>query len=78
MRFRIRILASKYRLNTLKKCSNRVLFHTFWLVIFNIDADPDPEPAYHFDANPDPAYYVDPDPTFQFDADPDPQHWPAT
>ncbi len=27
-----------------------------------IDADPDPDPAYHFDA--------DPDPTFQFDADP--------
>ncbi len=30
------------------------------------DADPDPDPAYHFDA--------DPDPTFQFDTDPDPQH----
>jgi hypothetical protein len=31
-----------------------------------IDADPYPGPAYHFDA--------DPDPTFQFDEDPDPQH----
>ncbi len=27
----------------------------------------DPDPAYHFDADPDP------DSTFQFDADPDPQ-----
>jgi hypothetical protein len=30
-----------------------------------IDADPDP--AYHFDADP----YLDPDPTFHFDADPE-------
>ncbi len=30
-----------------------------------IDADPDPDPAYHCDAGPDPAYH--------FDADP--QHW---
>ncbi len=37
-----------------------------------IDADPDLDPAYHFDAVEDP----NPDPTFQFDADPDadPQH----
>ncbi len=34
-----------------------------------IDAAPDPDPAYHCDADPDP------DPTFQFDADPDLQHW---
>ncbi len=27
-----------------------------------VDADPDPDPGYHFDA--------DPDPTFLFDADP--------
>ncbi len=35
-----------------------------------IDADPDPDPAYHFDAD------ADPNPDFQFDADPylDPQH----
>jgi hypothetical protein len=33
-----------------------------------IDADPDPGPAYHFDADPDLANHVDadPDPTFQF------------
>ncbi len=31
-----------------------------------IDADPDPDPAYHFDA--------DPYPTFHFYAYPDPQH----
>jgi hypothetical protein len=65
----------------LEKCSNRLIFHTFWLVISKIDADPDP--AYNFDADPDadpyPAYHfdVDPDPdsTSQFDADLDPQHW---
>ncbi len=37
-------------------------------------ADPDPDPACHFDAAPDPIFHpdVDPDPdhTFQFDADP--------
>ncbi len=32
-----------------------------------IDANPNPDPAYHCDA--------DPDPTFQFYADPDLQHW---
>ncbi len=30
---RIRILASKLRLKTMKKCSNRLLFHIFWLAI---------------------------------------------
>ncbi len=30
---RIRILASKLKLNPLKKGSNRLIFHTFWLVI---------------------------------------------
>jgi hypothetical protein len=28
----------------------------------------DPDPAFHFDTDPDP----DPDPAFQFDTDPDP------
>jgi hypothetical protein len=41
---------------TLKKCPNRLLFHTFWLVICKLI----PDPAYHFDA--------DSDPTFQFEA----------
>ena len=31
-----------------------------------INADADPNPTYHFDADPD----AEPDPTFQFDADP--------
>jgi hypothetical protein len=31
--FRIRILDSKQRLKTLKNGSNKLLFHTFWLVI---------------------------------------------
>jgi hypothetical protein len=40
-----------------------------------IDADPDPDSAYHFDADPDLAYHLatDPDPTYQFH--PDPQDW---
>jgi hypothetical protein len=44
-----------------------------------IDADPDsvPDPAYHFDANPE--FIPDADPDYQNDADtdvdPDPQHW---
>jgi hypothetical protein len=36
----------------------------------------DPDPAFHFDADPDPTIYsdvdLDPDPTCQFDAVPDP------
>jgi hypothetical protein len=35
-----------------------------------LDADPDPDPAYHFDPDPDPACHFDadetPDPTFSF------------
>jgi hypothetical protein len=74
----------------LKKCSNRLIFHTFWLVICKIDADPDPVPgtAYHSDADPDadPDFYLmririlpaaDADPGYQNDADPDPQHCPS-
>ncbi len=30
---RIQILASKQRLKPLKTCSNRLIFHTFWLII---------------------------------------------
>jgi hypothetical protein len=65
---------------TLKKCLNRFILHTFRLVISKLmrNADQDPDPAYHFDADPDadpdPSYHfnadADPDPTFQFDADP--------
>ncbi len=47
----------------LKKCSNRPIFHTFWLVTFKTDADPDQ--AYHFDAG------ADLDPAFQFNEDTD-------
>jgi hypothetical protein len=43
-----------------------------------IDEDPDPDTAHHFeaDADADPAYHFDADAktTFQFDADPDTQH----
>ncbi len=60
----------------MKKCSKRLIFHTFLACHLQIYADPDP--AYHFDADadPDPAYHFDadadpdPDPTFQFDAYP--------
>jgi hypothetical protein len=34
--FLIRILASKVRLKTLKKCSNKLIFHTLRLVIFKL------------------------------------------
>ncbi len=33
---RIRILASKYMLKPLKKCSNRLIFHTFRLVFYKL------------------------------------------
>ncbi len=63
---RIRILASKQWLKTLKNCTNKFIFHTFWL-------DQDPDPAYHFVAGPLSSSLwcdADPDPTFQFNADP--------
>jgi hypothetical protein len=39
----------------LEKCLNRLIFHTFWLVL-QIDADPYPDLAYHFDADPHPDF----------------------
>ncbi len=46
----IRILASKERLKTLKKCS----FYIPYILAchLQIDADQGPDPAYHFDADP--------------------------
>jgi hypothetical protein len=42
----------------------------------HLQIDPNPDPAYHFDADLDPAYHFDadlyPDSTFQFHADPGP------
>jgi hypothetical protein len=47
----------------MNKCSNRLIFNTFWLVncklmliriqlsITRTNADMDPDPAYHFDAD---------------------------
>ncbi len=59
----------------MKKCSNRLIFHTFFVCHLKIDAvaDPDPNPAYHFDAYPDAAYHFDayPNPAYHFDAYPD-------
>ncbi len=55
IRMRIRILASNKRLKPWKKCSNRLLIHTFLACHLQIDADPDP--TYHFDADPDPDFY---------------------
>ena len=57
----------------MKKCSNRLIFHTFLACHLKLDADLDP--AYYFDRDPDYHFDADPDPTFQFDEDPDPQHW---
>jgi hypothetical protein len=60
------------------------------LANLQIDADPDLalNPAYHFDSDPDPYFYLkririwilfdaDPgaDPGYHSNADPDPQHW---
>ncbi len=59
----------------MKKCSNRVIFLTFWIVFCKLmRIRTGSSLPYHFDANSDPAYQGDavPDPTFQFDADPDP------
>ncbi len=58
--------------------------------LFYLNADPDSDPTFHFDADLDPAFqfdidtdpepepafhfYPDPDPASQNDADPDPQH----
>ncbi len=74
MRIRIRIQAYKYRLKNLKRCSNSLIFCTFWPFICELTRIwtriqlISPDPVYHVDADPDP------DPTFQFYADPDPQH----
>ncbi len=64
MRIRIQILASKWRYKTSKKS---VLIGSYGIPYIltrhlQIDADPDSDPAYHIDA--------DPNHTFQFDADP--------
>jgi hypothetical protein len=46
----------------------------------HFDADPDPDTACYFDADPnldpDPTFHLDadPDPAYHFDADPDPGH----
>ncbi len=44
-----------------------------------VDADSDPDPACHFDADPAAAFHIyadpDTDPASQNDADPDPQLW---
>ncbi len=51
----------------LKKCSNRLIFLTFWPVIHKLMRFRIQLISYQSDA--------DPDPTFQFDADPDSQYW---
>jgi hypothetical protein len=42
----------------------------------HFNADPNPDPAFHFNTDPDPAFHfnTDPDPAFHFNAyqDPDP------
>ncbi len=35
---------------TLEKCSNMLIFPTFFVCHLQIDADPVPDPPYHFDA----------------------------
>jgi len=52
---RIQIVASKYWLKPLKKCSNRP--HIPYILDYHLQTDADPDPvrdlAYHFDADPD-------------------------
>jgi hypothetical protein len=50
---RIRILASKCRLKTLKKCSNRLILRTYILAC-HLQIDAHLDVAYHFGADPDP------------------------
>ncbi len=60
MRIRIRIQASKERFKTLNSVLKKALIPYILACQLPIDADPDP--AYHYDADP-------------IGADPDPQHW---
>ncbi len=48
------------RLKPLKKCSNRLIFHIPYILVYHlqVDADPEPVPAYHFDADPDTNFYL--------------------
>jgi hypothetical protein len=41
----LEILASKEKLKLLKKCSNRLIFHTFWLLICKLWVFVEPDPA---------------------------------
>jgi hypothetical protein len=70
MRISIRILASKLGLKTLKKCPNRLIFHTVYILACHRQFDANPDPAYHYDEDPAYNFDADPDPTLQFDADP--------
>ena len=73
-RIQIRILVSKMKAQNLEKVLKKAHIPYFLACHLKIYADPDP--AYHFDADPDrdPVYHFDadadpdPDPTFQFDA----------
>jgi hypothetical protein len=62
MRIRMRILASYERLKALRKLGS---YSKHLACHLQIDADPDPVPAYHF--------YADTDPAYHFNAYP--QHW---
>ncbi len=57
------------RLKALKKCSNRLIFRTFWLVIWKLMRIRI-QLTHHFDADPDPAGIL-PGSYHSFDADPD-------
>jgi hypothetical protein len=48
--------------------------HSAYRYVNHFDADPGPDPACHFVADPVTTFHfdADPDPTFHFDTDPDP------
>jgi hypothetical protein len=65
---RIRIRTAKYRKGSKPWKSAQIGSYSIYFGLSSatvIDADPDQDPAYHFDA--------DPDPTFHFDAERDPE-----
>jgi hypothetical protein len=55
MRIRIRVLASKQRLKTSKKCSNRLIGTGIpYILASHLQVDADPDPVFDFHVDPDP------------------------
>ncbi len=72
IRRRIQILALNKGPDHWKSAQVGLIFHSPLACHLEIDADPVPDPAYHFDADPDPGFLfdADADPGYQNDVDP--------